>query len=169
MNLNSVVVKAGKKVAGWGYWHRQTFCAVAEVNGVDISQIAPQFLPMTWANTRPVSPPCAWPQPQCKDTVEFGRVGGVAGECYYAGSVNWYLYGYLMKVCGDYQWEAVLAVTTYKTIGRGANKKTAVGFVKAAGSGVFPPGDRSQCATTCTVSVPPGQVPFTWHWAGGFE
>jgi hypothetical protein len=136
----------------------------------DVMELKGQF----WINKSPVCPPCATP-PDCRSTVQIGK------ECHYAGSVNYVIFGVMMKLCYDSQpwydkfeytkaWMLML-ITGYKG-GITGNYVPSMGWAVAGYDGypavLPPPGEHPECSPTCPLKPNAPGIPtkFWGHWTG---
>ncbi len=119
-----------------------------------------------WINAPPYSPPCAT-APPCVDTVE------VDGNCYYAGSVNYMIFGVMWRLCGNLQVTGNALIWAYKGNIPGLRPAAGnyvpsqgwfdAGYLGWPGGGVLAPAaDRPDCSPTCPV--PYAGAPFTLYW-----
>jgi outer membrane protein OmpA-like peptidoglycan-associated protein len=94
---------------------------------------------------------CASRGADCGSTVE------VNGQCYYAGSVNYVIFGTMASLCGLSEYVVQGLIAAYKAGGmKGSNYSTARDWAMAGyngwPSGGSPPaGDRAQCEPTCPL------------------
>jgi len=125
-----------------------------------------------WINRPPYGPPCAQPQTgrkKCKDTVE------VDNKCYYSGSVNYVLWGWIHRLCRHRQQLVEVPIKLYKgghIPGRPKAKNFEVSLDWAL-AGYYgwpgfkdvdtPEADRPHCATNCPITYT-GPA-FKFHWA----
>lgn len=125
----------------------------------------------------PSKGPCSTPQPICGGTVS------VNGVCYDAGSVNYVIYGVMMKLCGFSKQRAHFMLDLYKgpktsqyrgrcfVTPAAGNWKTSGQWIDAGydgwpaiGPGIsIPPGNRPQCSPTCPE---PRTRPLGVQWQG---
>lgn len=147
------------------------------LNAWDITELHNQ----AWINQPPISPPCAMPQDTCGSTV------AVDGKCYYGGSVNYLMFGAMMKLCGKSQQEMLVVIDLYKgplppipvllPDGRpaAANWQPSRDFAKAAfegwpSGGMLPPSDRPKCKRSCGYKMSEDKrFGFTWAPMGTYE
>jgi hypothetical protein len=111
----------------------------------------------------------------CGNTVE------VAGQCYYAGSPNYIIFGKMMRLCRDHEqskgWWAKLGADDYYGLDKvksliwlyksdsfnyEASRQFAIGGFN--GTANYPQGDRPGCYPSCPT--PYSGAPFTIRWAG---
>ncbi len=125
----------------------------------------------------PFRPECAAP-PNCQNTVQ------VRGRCYYAGSVNYVIFGVMCKLCKDYWgWNprgllytesAMLAlIAAYKGPIPGKRKASgnyvpskqwaSAGYNGWPGKGGEPPADRPACAPKCSQKYEGERFRVNWH------
>jgi hypothetical protein len=121
-----------------------------------------------WINAAPYCPPCATPQAQCRNTVQVGD------QCYYAGSVNYVLFGHMANRCGWPKWKMTSIIWAYKGpkppfSGGAPNYTTSRDWAIAgydgwpAGSALPPPGDRPTCIPACPVAYSGPAFRFYWY------
>jgi hypothetical protein len=121
-----------------------------------------------WINAAPYCPPCATPQAQCRNTVQVGD------QCYYAGSVNYVLFGHMANRCGWPKWKMTSIIWAYKGpkppfSGGAPNYTTSRDWAIAgydgwpAGSATPPPGDRPTCIPACPVDYSGPAFRFYWY------
>ncbi len=124
----------------------------------------------SWINRTPYCPPCAVPQTgekNCRDTVE------VDGKCFYSGSVNYVLWGWINRLCGHRQQLVEAPIKLYKG-GIVPGRPKAQNFepsVEWALTGYYgwpdldigtPASDRKHCAVGCPVNYGDGAFQFFW-------
>ncbi|MFC1759462.1 RHS repeat domain-containing protein [Planctomycetota bacterium] len=139
------------------------------INAWDINQLHVQG----WINAAPYSPPCALPSSKnplgCQNTVE------VSGGCYYAGSVNYVVYGHLATLCGISRCWMQSLIDAYKGPvpfyrDPSPNWLPSKDWADAGFDGwptppaATPAPDRAHCPATCPV--PYAGIPFTIYLGG---
>jgi RHS repeat-associated protein len=113
-----------------------------------------------WINAPPYHPPCAT-QPACVNTVQVGS------QCYYAGSVNYVLFGHMCSLCGFRKNAMIDLIWLYKhnSPNYGPSRDWAnAGFDGWPGGGAKPPqGDRPRCSPSCPVAYSGPAFKFYWY------
>ena len=142
----------------------------AYLNAWDIENLHNQ----AWINSLPFSPPCASPQ-RCQNTVE------VSGNCFYAGSANYVIFGTMWNLCrGHFAVTGAIRFSETTMLGLiDLYKGRIPGLRRASGNwipsrewaragyrgwsgGSAPAADRPSCQTTCPV--PYTNPAFTVYW-----
>ena len=119
-----------------------------------------------WINSPPYCPPCAT-QPTCVNTVQ------VLNQCYYAGSVNYVLFGHMCKLCSYSKRFMISLIWGYKHNADNykASRDWAVSGYDGwpTRTGNQPVGDRAMCSPTCTVHYKGPPFQFYWYPNGWNE
>jgi RHS repeat-associated protein len=111
----------------------------------------------SWINDEPYAGRCA--TGNCKNTVE------VDGKCFYAGSVNYVIFGVMWNLCDNYEIFGKGFIYAYK---RNASNYTPSKKWFSAGyngwpiAASTPPSDRPKCKTNC--SIPCNKESFKVRW-----
>jgi hypothetical protein len=113
----------------------------------------------SWINSPPYCPPCATP-PWCKNTVMVKK------ECFYAGSVNYILFGWMARLCGWSSRKRKTLIWLYKR--NAANYKESQAWAKTGAMGWpssiqhVPKSRRFKLCLPCPI--PYQGPPFKFFW-----
>jgi len=169
--LANLISKLNSVWGGWDSAHHDAACAgltsfandptrgggPAWLNAWDIDQLWRGN--QAWINNSPYAPSCTT-QPTCKNSVSVG------GQCYYAGSVNYVLFGHMCKLCGWYQWKMKLMIWLYKHNSpnyQPSRDWAVAGYDGWPTCGRQPASDRPKCSPTCLVPYSGPAFQFYWY------
>jgi hypothetical protein len=175
--VTAAVTKTKTTFATWPSNHKEGACSALQStqdngSGQKMAAVAWDINDLHHQEWIALYDPCG--KAPCQNTVQVGD------QCYYAGSVNYVIFGVMCKLCADYYgWrglnysETAALVYAYKghipgVRSASGNYQISQDWAKAGYEGwptaKAPSGDRPNCTPTCPKGY--AGTPFTvnWHW-----